>query len=200
MKMKLPQSIVVSVFAKSFGANLIHALPFGREILDLPDLHLPEFSHEVKIVSSERDLKAVDSLMANGEYPWFSLLLVGFGHRYTWNGCAASLVSPEFILTSAGCINDDLDSAWIGALTSEPGNGGQYNEVIKIDQVFIHPNFNKTSYNENFALIKLASNTTIEPVNIESTSVTATSEYMVERIYFDVHPKCFTYMTSYITL
>lgn len=121
-------------------------------------------------------------LPSAGKYPWFALIFKIKDSKYFFTGCAGSLISTQFVLTSTHCLyssyhdsdkKDDADewAVWIGALTSEPGNGGQFSEVIKIEDSYIQGDFDIDSFDKDCALIKLKTNSTIDPVNV--TAVTA---------------------------
>ncbi len=183
--MKLSQFFLVAIIAIHFGVCHISALQLGRGFLEkeIPDLNLPQFTDEKKVVipsfsTGERDLKVDESYMSKSEYPWFSLLLKVVDHRLQWTGCAGSLVSKGFILTTATCINRELSAVWVGASTSAPGNDGQNNELIKIEDVIIHPSFDNVTYTANFALIKLAEKSTIDPVRLGSSFDIPMSEFI----------------------
>ena len=132
-------------------------------------------------VNSKRTLS---SLPEAGKYPWFTLLFKIKDTRYYFTGCAGSLVSSQFVLTSAHCLylsvngsNNDIDTSdkewavWVGALTSEPGNGGQYSEVIKMEDSYFQEGFDMDSFDHDCALIKLKKDSTINPVNLTSSII-----------------------------
>lgn len=132
------------------------------------------------IMDSKRILH---TLPEAGKYPWYTLLFkISKDNRYYFTGCAGSLVSSQFVLTSAHCLyssiigKDDVDTGneewalWVGALTSEPGNGGQYSEVIKMEESYFQEGFDMDSFDQDCALIKLKTNSTINPVNLTTST------------------------------
>ena len=140
--------------------------------------HLPKIPKGENIVKlPARTSKIIDGSEVSeaGKYPWYSLLQYDFGGSYSWAGCGGTLVSPEFILTAAHCINEYTSSfgaVWIGALTLDDGNGGQYSEIINNDSVFIHPLWDPERvsgaiFDGDYALLKLATPSSITPLNMD---------------------------------
>ncbi|XP_062242553.1 ST14 transmembrane serine protease matriptase a [Platichthys flesus] len=95
-----------------------------------------------------------------GEFPWqISLHVKNFGHV-----CGASLISPRWLVTAAHCVQDDARTRY-----SQPGTWEAYiglhtqsktgSPAVKMNlkQVISHPNYNEYTFDNDIALMELAS-------------------------------------------
>ena len=104
------------------------------------------------------------------EWPWQARLSIS-----TWrlNGdwtCGGSVVHPNWILTAAHCVADDVDGRFttvapstieVRTGSSRPDCGGQ---VSKVKRVVRHPAFDPVTGNNDIALLELKSPVWAEPI------------------------------------
>ena len=160
-----------SAINQTVGFEHLPPIPQGDNIVKLPGSFTKRGDRPPIQKGKIIDGSAVFEI---NKYPWFTLLLHNIG-SYTWAGCGGTLVSSEFILTAAHCINEltyFFGAAWVGLLTLEEGNGGQYSEVINTGSVFIHPLWDPDKgvdplFDGDYALLKLSVPSTIAPLDMD---------------------------------
>ncbi|XP_063300735.1 coagulation factor X-like isoform X2 [Pelobates fuscus] len=89
------------------------------------------------------------------ECPWQAVLLNNENEPF----CGGTILSPQFILTAAQCINQTKDlKVAVGKLTLKVN---EVNESIhRVDTFFSHRQFSRSSYDFDIAIIKLKDNIT----------------------------------------
>ena len=118
------------------------------------------------------------TVTSSGKYPWFSLLLTQNvnGGGYGIYGCGATLVTDEFLITAAHCIDRPGNSSssasthvGIGVLSTRRGNQGQRLEIIPIEKTFVHPLYSTDNVNfvHDIALIQISKSSTITPLHMD---------------------------------
>ena len=139
---------------------------------------LPTKTIAETIEGTEEDNRIIGgtNVVAN-TYPWFTMLLYMSGTTENEQGCGGMLVSPEWVLTAAHCIDNAMrrnGAVRIGALKSpykQNNNGGQDVEFFKLQTVITHPQYNSQSVNNDYALLRLNGKSSITPVDMDDSGV-----------------------------
>jgi secreted trypsin-like serine protease len=121
-----------------------------------------------------------------GTYPWFTQLLY---YSYIYDeykevSCSGMLITPQFVLTAAHCITDTLKqekineghnitnaAVRIGAFQSpyqQGDNGGQDVEFRTVKNIYVHPDYEYHTVDNDFALLHLSEASTIPVVQIDT--------------------------------
>uniref|UniRef100_A0A3Q3VTS8 Uncharacterized protein n=1 Tax=Mola mola TaxID=94237 RepID=A0A3Q3VTS8_MOLML len=98
-----------------------------------------------------------------GEFPWqVSLHVKKYGHV-----CGASIISPNWLVTAAHCVQDDASTRFSQPATWEAYLGlhmqqkiGDAVEKRNLKQIISHPNYNSFTFDNDIALMELGA-----PVN-----------------------------------
>ena len=110
---------------------------------------------------------------SDGEFPWMASLVMSDGSQ----GCGASLIHPQWILTAGHCIIDfmgapTVDKVIINSVTVDLNNLGGSAELIPVDQIVVHPDYTgmTSGYGPDLALIRLDQASSAPYVSLASTS------------------------------
>ena len=107
-----------------------------------------------------------------GEYPWMISLVMSDGTQ----GCGASLIAPQWVLTAGHCIIDfpgapQVEQVIINSLITDATSLEPYSELIEIEDFFVHEGFNFFSQgSDDIALIRLSEPAITEPVELAELS------------------------------
>lgn len=108
---------------------------------------------------------------ALGEFPFIVSL-----HESGSHICGGSLIKKNWVLTAGHCVSGTrIRKVYLGLHDQNKLNGS---EVIAVDQIIRHPNYNTSTTDYDFALIKLKTDSVQQPVdlNAEEISVPPASE------------------------
>jgi len=108
-----------------------------------------------------------------GLYPWFVRFI--YSSNEDWAGCGGMLVAPEIVLTAAHCVfpNTDLSasvlSVQVGAVCPEEAdNCGVPMETINVKKALANPQYNDKTSDDDFAILQLATRSSLTPVEMDS--------------------------------
>lgn len=122
----------------------------------------------ISLCHAEVDPKIVNGSMApTNKYNWFARVA---SENYL---CGGSLISSEWILTAAHCVIESTESPSafdVGMYCENDDNCGQPIERIRVSKRIVHPNYDDYYLDNDFALIKLSSASSITPVSIDDGS------------------------------
>jgi len=90
-----------------------------------------------------------------GAWPW----VVALGYTNPQGGysylCGGALISSQHVLTAAHCVNGNLRTVLVGEHILENDNDGANPEEINVSLSTKHPRYNRRSYNNDIAVLKL---------------------------------------------
>jgi len=91
-----------------------------------------------------------------GRYPWQLSLATGFFGFFYQHRCGATLISRRWVLTAAHCMqNMNIASTYVMAGFLAVNNRDTA-QIKKIERYITHPRFDSTLYEQDIALLKLA--------------------------------------------
>jgi secreted trypsin-like serine protease len=99
--------------------------------------------------------------LATGNYPWIAALFYANGTQF----CGGSLIRKNWVLTSAGCLNDNIGPS-IDGMTLRIGSNDRAagGTVVGVAKTIMHPEYGTGGALNDIALIKLDKAVPEEPV------------------------------------
>lgn len=96
------------------------------------------------------------------EYPW-QVALVNKGSRFVY--CGGALLNNRWVLTAAHCTQEKVEQVLLG---NHVINSEEEEEIrMKVSKMVVHPNFDRKSLNNDFALLKLQKDLDLDDLSPE---------------------------------
>lgn len=118
--------------------------------------------------------------VSSNEFPWYaSLQDDNFGPF-----CGGSLITGNYVLTAAHCVQDSVDKVVLG--TSDLTDTNSETRVdVRVKQIVKHPHYNSRTLENDIAILELAETvTTINPVSLAGDRSFSSPGTMLEVIGF----------------
>jgi len=121
-----------------------------------PETGNPEHQNE-----SNRSARIAGGYSADlGEWPWMVALVSRDSDANTGQFCGGTLIHPEWVLTSAGCVSDGVSAGSTDGTDVVMGvsNLADINgeERIQVSKIIIHPDYDALTRNADLALLHLS--------------------------------------------
>lgn len=136
---------------KSFNALIVTA------VIAISSIAIAKPTLSTKIVGGENALK--------GEISY----IVSLRSKNNGHFCGGSLIAQDWVLTAAHCVRGGtVNEVWIGMLDQKDTAGV---EKIKPAKIIAHEKYSSSTMENDFALIKLSSNSSFAPVAMNNVEI-----------------------------
>jgi len=98
-------------------------------------------------------------------WPWMAGLTYKVPNYDNEVFCGASLIASDWVLTSAHCIIDE-NSKNIEVIINQAKLDGDGGERLEVEYILLHPEYDDFSLENDLALIKLATPSSNQPINV----------------------------------
>jgi len=103
--------------------------------------------------------------VTTGKYPWMAALFYRDCSPSTCQFCGGSLVRPNRIVTAAHCAAALGANTLIDVFIGEERLSNQ-GEVLQVSEFVVHPDFNPNTLDNDLAVLKLASESSFQPIDL----------------------------------
>lgn len=109
-----------------------------------------------------------------GAYPWMAGLLLSnsLDNLFLAQFCGGMLIEPSWILTAAHCVYSDFtftrvyDPLELTVLLNQVDLEGEGGELITVERIVVHPDFDALNLQNDIALLRLSSPSVQEPLGL----------------------------------
>ncbi|CAF0919612.1 unnamed protein product [Brachionus calyciflorus] len=128
----------------AFCLTLIHQLPYLKQITAQFDFNcgVPDVKSQIKIVNGQVAL--------DNAWPWMVAII--YKNRFI---CGGSIIAPDWIITAAHCVEDDLDPFNYNFFYGINNLNDSQKETAFASKIYMHPDYFPTVIYNDIALIKL---------------------------------------------
>lgn len=102
-----------------------------------------------------------------GKYPFMAALVTRGGDAFWDQFCGGSVIAADWVLTAAHCVVGE-SAGTIDVVVGRHDLTSDAGERIRASLILIHPSYDDVSLENDLALIRLATPTSVEPVRLPS--------------------------------